>query len=352
MLPRMRREASIEVSKLLEASSESLQLMLLSDWGSLDRKIAHMRIQKPGLALSGFTKHTYPDRIQVLGLTEIDYLHSIPKEQAEAGLEAFCSKPICGLAITRGLDPPDILMDAARRHGVPVLRTSLMSSTFISRLTRRLEELLSPRATLHGVLIDVLGVGLLLIGRSGVGKSEAALDLILKGHRLVADDIVEVTVRPPDTVWGAALEMHQHHMEIRGMGILNITHLFGVAAVRDNKKVEVVVELSEVHEEDYDRLGTEQQMWPILGVDIPLARIPLRPGRNIASLIEVVARNQLLKYRGHDSAREFQEKINARIAASARGVKIPGTVVAPPRADVPVTVARGSSQAMPIPEVE
>ena len=261
-------------------------------------------------------------------------------------------KPICALAITRGLDPPDFLMDAARRHGVPVLRTSLMSSTFISRLVRRLEELLSPRATLHGVLIDVLGVGLLLIGRSGVGKSEAALDLILKGHRLVADDIVEVTVRAPDTVWGSALEMHQHHMEIRGMGILNITHLFGVAAVRDNKKIEVVVELSEIQEDDYDRLGTEQQVWPILGVDVPLARIPLRPGRNIASLIEVVARNQLLKYRGHDSAREFQEKINARIAASARGVAIRGTGTIPPRVDVPVAQPRQNSQAMPIPEVE
>lgn len=160
-------------------------------------------------------------------------------------------------------------------------------------------------------------------------------------------------MRPPDTVWGSALEMHQHHMEIRGMGILNITHLFGVAAVRDNKKIEVVVELSEVQEEDYDRLGTEQQVWPILGVDVPLARIPLRPGRNIASLIEVVARNQLLKYRGHDSAREFQEKINARIAASARGVNIRGTGTSTvPRPDVPVAAPRAVSQAMPIPEVE
>ena len=352
MLAAMRREASIEVSKLLEASSETLQLTLLSDWGSLDRKIAHMRIQKPGLALSGFVKHVYPDRIQVLGLTEIDYLVSIPREQAEAGLALYCQRPICALTITRGLDPPDFLMEAARRHGVPVLRTSLMSSVFISRLVRRLEELLSPRATLHGVLVDVLGVGLLLIGRSGVGKSEAALDLILKGHRLVADDIVEVTVRPPDTVWGSALEIHQHHMEIRGLGILNITHLFGVAAVRDNKKIEVVVELSEVQEDDYDRLGTEQNVWPILGVDVPLARIPLRPGRNIASLIEVVARNQLLKYRGHDSAREFQEKINARIAASARGVNIRGTGTGPPRPDVPVVQPRPASQAMPIPEVE
>jgi HPr kinase/phosphorylase len=226
-----------------------------------------------------------------------------------------------------------------------VLRSPLMSSVFIARLTRKLEDLLSPRATIHGVLVDVLGVGLLLIGRSGVGKSEAALDLVLKGHRLVADDIVEVTVRPPDTVWGAALEMHQHHMEIRGLGILNITHLFGVAAVRDNKKIEVVVELSEAHEEDYDRLGTEPQVWPILGVDVPLARIPLRPGRNIASLIEVVARNQVLKFRGHDSAREFQEKINARIAASARGMAVRGT-------DVPAPVPRATSGATPVPEVE
>jgi HPr kinase/phosphorylase len=189
-----------------------------------------------------------------------------------------------------------------------------MTSSFISRVTRRLEELLSPRANIHGVLVDVLGGGLLLIGRSGVGKSEAALDLVLRGHRLVADDVVEVTIRPPDTIWGAATQLHQHHMEIRGMGILNITHLFGVAAVRDNKKIEVVVELSDLHEDDYDRLGTENNTWPILGVDIPLVRIPLRAGRNISSLIEVVARNQILKFRGIDSAREFQEKIASHIA--------------------------------------
>ena len=232
-----------------------------------------------------------------------------------------------------------MLMEVARAHQTPVLRTTLMTSTFITRVTRRLEELLSPRASIHGVLLDILGVGVLLIGRSGVGKSEAALDLILKGHRLVADDLVEVTVRPPDTVWGAATELHQHHMEIRGMGILNITNLFGVAACRDNKKIEVVVELSEVQADDYDRLGTEGQVWPVLGVDIPLVRIPLRPGRNIASLIEVVARNQLLKVRGHDSAREFQAKVNARIAAQSE-------------AGVPEPLSGNSSQVISITEVE
>ncbi|MGB1013158.1 MAG: HPr(Ser) kinase/phosphatase [Nannocystaceae bacterium] len=312
----MPRDSTLEVRQLLAHSRQALQLELLSDWGELDRKITRPRIQKPGLALSGFVKHVFPDRVQVLGLTEIDYLRSIPPEQAAEGIDTFCSRGICAMVLTRGLEPPDLLMEGARRHGVPLMRTPLMSSTLINRLTRVLEDLLAPRQSIHGVLVDVLGVGLLLIGRSGVGKSEAALDLIMKGHRLVADDVVEVTVRHPDTVWGAATETHQHYMEIRGMGILNITHLFGVAAVRDTKKIEVVVELSDVQEDDYDRLGTEVEVWPVLGVDIPLAKIPLRPGRNIASLIEVVARNQILKFRGHDSAREFQDKINARIAAS------------------------------------
>jgi HPr kinase/phosphorylase len=219
----MRNQASVQVGRLLDGES-NLELGLLSDWGGLDRVITRPRIQKPGLALAGFVKHVYPDRIQVLGLTEIDYLLTISEAAARAGLESFLARNVCGLVLTRGLEPPELLMELAREHGVAVLRTPLLSSTFITRVTRRLEELLSPTASIHGVLVDVLGVGLLLIGRSGVGKSEAALDLVLKGHRLVADDVVEVTVRPPDTVWGAATELHQHHMEIRGMGILNITH--------------------------------------------------------------------------------------------------------------------------------
>ena len=338
----MRREVSVEVGQLL-GEGTGLQLVQLSSWGGLERRVTRPRIQKPGLALGGFTKHVYPDRVQVLGLTEIDYLVSTDHVQAVQGVRAYLAKDPCVLVLTRGLEPPELLMDAARDAGVPVLRSPLMSSTFISRLTRRLEELLAPTASIHGVLIDVLGVGVLLIGRSGVGKSEAALDLVLKGHRLVADDVVEVTVRPPDTVWGAATDLHQHHMEIRGMGILNITHLFGVAAVRDNKKIEVVVELSEVSEGDFDRLGTEGQVWPILGVDVPLVRIPLRPGRNIASLIEVVARNQLLKYRGHDSAREFQDKVNARINASSPHAMNDHT---------PEPLPAGVSGVIPISEVE
>ena len=339
----MRKEHSVEIGQLLaESNAANLELHLLSSWGGLQRKVTRPRIQKPGLALAGFTKHVYSDRVQVFGLTEVDYLLSVDLDLARGGLSAYLEKEPCGVIITRGLEPPPVLMEETKDRGIPLLRTTLMTSTFITRLTRKLEDLLSPTASIHGVLVDVFGVGVLLIGRSGVGKSEAALDLVLKGHRLVADDVVEVTVRPPDTVWGAATELHQHHMEIRGMGILNITHLFGVAAVRDNKKIEVVVELSEVDEGDYDRLGTEAQVWPILAVDVPLVRIPLRPGRNIASLIEVVARNQILKYRGHDSAREFQEKVNARIRASIEGQGI----------GAPEPVAPSSSSVITVTEVE
>lgn len=334
----MRRDATVEVSRLLDEASASLQLEVLSDWGGLDRLMTRPRIQKPGLALSGFVKHIYGDRLQVLGLTEVDYLLSLGEEAARAGVEKYCKRKLAAMTLTRGLEPPPPLMEVAKQYGIPVLRTPLMTSSFIARVTRRLEELLSPRANIHGVLVDVLGVGLVLIGRSGVGKSEAALDLVLRGHRLVADDVVEVTIRPPDTIWGAATQLHQHHMEIRGMGILNITHLFGVAAVRDAKKIEVVVELSDLHEDDYDRLGTENNTWPILGVDIPLVRIPLRAGRNISSLIEVVARNQLLKYRGIDSARQFQEKIANHIARTTGVVPpIPGHEAGAPLEPMPST---------------
>lgn len=310
----MRKEHSVEIADLLDKHGETLRLQLISDWGGLSRQVTKPRIQKPGLALSGFVKHIYDDRVQIFGLSEIDYLISTPAEQIEPGLRAYFAKDIPVIVTSRGLDAPPVLREGAREHGVPILRSALPTSALISGITRVLEDWLAPKSSIHGVLVDVLGVGCLLIGRSGVGKSEAALDLVMKGHRLVADDVVEASLRPPATIWGAATQLHQHHMEIRGMGILNITHLFGVAAVRDTKKIEVVVELSEADEEDYDRLGTEQAVWPVLGVDIPLVRIPLRPGRNIASLIEVVARNQLLKFRGHDSAREFQEKVAAHIA--------------------------------------
>lgn len=333
----MRKVTDIEVQTLLERYGETLRLNLVSDWGGLDRKISGARVHKAGLSLAGFVKHVQDDLLVVFGLTEIDFLLSLEPALARANLEAFCARKVPVIVLTRDLEAPPILLEICRQAGIAVASTPLLTAAFISGVSRVLEDWLALRASVHGVLIDVLGVGILLIGRSGVGKSEAALDLVLKGHRLVADDVVEVSLRPPQTIWGAATQVHQHHMEIRGMGVLNITHLFGVAAVRDAKKVEVVVELSDLEGQDYDRLGTERNVWPILGVEVPLVRIPLRPGRNIASLIEVVARNQLLKFRGHDSAREFQEKIAAHIQAQTAG---------------PTTKNEGTSGPNPLTELE
>jgi HPr kinase/phosphorylase len=182
---------------------------------------------------------------------------------------------------------------------------------FINRVTKWLEQRLSPTTSVHGVLIDALGVGILLLGKSGIGKSEAALELVLRGHRLVADDIVEIHKRPPDMIYGSGSEIIKHHMEIRGLGIINIKDLFGISAVRDQKKVELVVELVDWNdEEEYDRLGVEEQTHLILDVPLPMLRVPIRPGRHIGSIIEVAARNLLLKFQGKHSAREFQERLD------------------------------------------
>ena len=196
-----------------------------------------------------------------------------------------------------------------------LLSTPLMSSVLINRVSKLLETRLAPSTSIHGVLIDVFGVGILLLGKSGIGKSEAALDLVLKGHRLVADDIVEIRKRLPDNIFGSGSEIIKHHMEIRGLGIINIKDLFGISAVRDAKKIEVVIELVEWNEEEeYDRLGVEELRYAILDVAIPMLRVPIRPGRNITSIIEVAARNQLLKLQGKHSAREFQDRLNRAIA--------------------------------------
>ena len=312
----MRREQrSIDVGHLLEAAGEELAFTCLSDWGGLDREIAATGGSKSsGLALSGFVRHVYGDRVQVLGLTEIDYLMSCEPDSARAGLEQFCAKDISCMILTRGLEPPEVLMEVANAHGVlKVIQSTLMSSTMIGKLTRFRGGARAPgdhprgapRRARGGVAAQRSqrrrqergGAGADLEGApAGRGRRGAWLF----GHRTRSGARPRICTSTD--------------MEIRGMGILNITH-FGVGAVRDTKKVEVVVELSDLHEDDYDRLGmTESSTWPILGIDVPLVRI-LRAGRNIASLIEVVARNQLLKLRGHDSAREFQDMVSKKIAA-------------------------------------
>lgn len=309
----------LTIQELLSEKEAGLDLELLAGEAGLANRVLVPRIQKPGLALAGYTTNLHPDRIQVLGSTELSYLESLPTEKAEANLRRLCALGICCFIITKGQLPPGLLTLEAERQGIPLLRTHQQSSTFISLISRFLEERLLPSTTVHGVLVDVLGVGVLLLGKSGVGKSECALDLVLRGHRLVADDVVKVRLKLPAVLFGEGMDLLHYHMEIRGLGIINIKHLFGVAAIRERKKIDLAVELVEWEEgREYDRLGFEEQQYPLLGLEIPFLRIPVRPGRNITSIVEVAARNQLLKEMGYHSALEFQDRLEKRMAETAR----------------------------------
>jgi len=305
---------AIKVSRLLDDTDFGLRLTLIAGEAGLSRKLSSSRIQKPGLALAGFTEHLHPERVQVFGNTEISYLRTLSDAEQRKALTTFIQADLACLVVTKDLEPPQALIDACNRAGLSLMKTPLLSSAFIQQVQLFLEEELTESSSIHGVLMDVFGVGVLLLGKSGIGKSEIALDLVMRGHRLVADDIVEV-VRKKSGVYGAGNPIIKHHMEIRGLGIINIKDLFGVASVRDRKKIELVMELVEwdPHEE-YDRLGVEEKTMQIVGLDVPLSTVPVRPGRNMTTIIEVAARNHLLKLQGHHSAREFAERLNREIA--------------------------------------
>jgi len=314
---------SLTIEELLKDEEYGLGLHLIAGAQGLANRIRSSRLQKPGLALTGYTEYLHPDRVQVLGNTEISYLRQLDEEQAKANIDKLCSFPLCCIIITRGLEPPAYLKSAVERTGIPMIVTPLQSSTFISLITKFLEERLLPTTYIHGVLVDVLSVGVLLLGKSGIGKSECALDLVIRGHRLVADDIVYIKKKMPASLVGQAGETIHYHMEIRGLGIINIKDLFGVSSIREKKIIDMVLELVEwdpAHE--YDRLGIDDLVYTILGVDLPHLRIPVSPGRNLTSIIEVAARNFLLKGMGFHSAREFHEKLLARLEVRPLGAEV------------------------------
>ena len=311
---------AIRVGALLDDKKFDLRLTLLAGRQGLSRRVSSSRIQKPGLVLAGFTEYLHKERVQVFGNTEMSYLQTLPHDRAVDVLRSFFAADVACLVVTKGLDVPPEMVAAAEEAGVPILRTSHLSSTFIEGVQGYLEDILTAQTSMHGVLLDVFGVGILLLGKSGIGKSEIALDLVMRGHRLVADDIVDVKRRAPDSVQGAGSEIIKHHMEIRGLGIINIKDLFGVASIRERKKIEIVLELVEWDPTvEYDRLGVEEKKFRILDVEIPMLIVPVRPGRNMTTIVEVAARNHLLKLQGHHSAREFQDRLNRAIALAPGG---------------------------------
>ena len=304
----------LSIEDLLRDVEYGLDLTLVAGRSGLSKAVASHRIQKPGLALAGYMEHLHTDRIQILGNTEISFLRRLPDEAARRHLEELCSFPIVCFIVTMNQDVPESLVTAAEKAGIPLLRTSHLTANFISLLSKFLEDRLLPVTHVHGVLVDILGVGTLLLGKSGIGKSECALDLVFRGHRLVADDVVRIRRMMPATLVGTTTEALQFHMEIRGLGIINIKDLFGVSAIRERKVINLVIELVEWDpSHEHGRLGVDEEVFSILDVGLRYLKIPVSHGRNMTSIIEVAARDYLLKRMGRNSAREFEENLLERL---------------------------------------
>ena len=317
---------AVTVRGLLDARPESvgLSIELVAGAAGLQRKITSPYIQKTGLALAGFHEYLQAGRILLFGESEVRFLESLdPAMRREALAKCFNADLPC-LLVTGGADiAPEVILEG-ERAGVPILRTSVPTAAAIGKLTAVLEDRLAQRQIIHGVLIDILGLGVLIAGDSGIGKSECALDLVVRGHRLVADDTVEVRRRSESIVIGACPELTRHHMEVRGLGLINIRDLFGVASTRTSKRIELVVQLDRWDEgREYDRLGLDEASYDLLGLKVPLIRMPVATGRNLAILVEVAARNQLLRMRGINAARELVARLDESLANQAPRASAP-----------------------------
>lgn len=313
------RSPSLTAEILRSSSLEDLEMRVVAGESGFARAISWGRIQRPGLALAGFLPYIKPGRIQILGESELNYLDTMPEGVRSERIASICALPVAAFVITKGQTPPDDIVRECRLRKIPLLVSDRTTSVVIQSITRVLEDELAPTTTLHGVLVDVYGMGLLLLGESGIGKSECALDLVHRGHRLVADDAVEIRRYPNDALVGRAAEMIRYHMELRGIGIINIKHLFGVSAVRASKSIELVIELQRWDPvKKYDRLGLDGESYAILERERPLLRLPVASGRNLALLVEIAARNELLKSQGYDAAKEFARRVDEEIARNAQ----------------------------------
>jgi HPr kinase/phosphorylase len=289
----------------------SLDLCCIGGRKGLTREISVPYLNRPGLALSGFFDSFAYDRLQVYGQGEVAYLKKLEADGNVDTIREMFNYSIPCCIFTHKLEPDANFFREAEGAQCPILQTSLPTAEFSSRITRVLSDLFAPRQSIHGVLAEVYGLGILILGDSGVGKSETTLELIKLGHRLVADDVVEIRCFAGNILMGqGANKIIAHHMEIRGLGIINVTHLFGVGAIRDKKQIQLVVKLEEWDsKKNYDRIGTEEQFMEILGVRVPKLEIPVKPGRNIPVIIETAAMNERLKKMGYNAAREFNKNI-------------------------------------------
>jgi HPr kinase/phosphorylase len=309
----MSQSPGVAVGALLHGRPDGsgMTLDLLAGASGLDRRITSPYVQKTGLALAGFDEYLRSGRVLIFGESEIRFLESLSADERLSALQAALRRDFPCILITGGFAPPAELPLEAERAGVPVLQTRTVTPTAIARLSAFLADALAERTVVHAVLLDVLGLGVLLTGESGIGKSECALDLIVRGHRLVADDTVDVKRRTDTVLIGSCPDLTRHHMELRGLGIINVRELFGISSTRASKRIELAVHLERWEPgREYERLGLDDAFYELLDVKVPLIRMPVAPGRNIAILVEVAARNQLLRARGHHAARLLVERLN------------------------------------------
>lgn len=304
------RKQSIPVSQLYDRLKEDLEIEVLAGFQGTGRQMLNADVNRPGLALSGYLEYFANDRIQILGNTEIHYMETQSSSILGERLASMFSFEIPAFVLSRNLYPRNIFLDLCNRWGVPVMRSALSTDEVISRMIIFLAEEFAPQTTVHGTAIDCYGVGCLIVGKPGIGKSETALELVERSHRLVADDVVAIKRHSEDQLFAETNPVIEHHMEIRGLGIIDLKSIFGVGAVRNTMRVGLVVELEEWRDDaNYDRTGLEDEHVDILGVKLPLLRVPIRPGRNIAILIEVAALNHRMKELGINPAEQFNKRI-------------------------------------------
>lgn len=301
----------VRVRELLDDAAEPFALRLAGGASGCDRGIAEPRLQQPGLALAGYVLQLHPDRVQVLGNSELAYLASLAPEEAETALRRVLGAPVACVVVTNDAPVPPVLVGLADEYGVPVLATPVRTGVFIPLVTAWLEERLAPVASLHANLVEVCGLGVLILGRSGIGKSEVSLDLVTRGHRHVADDLVLVRRLAPSVLRGWPSPVVGPRMEIRGLGVIDVGALFGRLATREAQEIDLAVELVE-WTEDVDRLGIDDATFAIHDVALPLVRLPVRPGRSLALLVETAVRDRVLRGRGTNAAADLVATVNRR----------------------------------------
>ncbi|BBI31093.1 HPr(Ser) kinase/phosphatase [Cohnella abietis] len=301
----------VRVSELVQ----QFHLEIVAGEDGLKRTIVTDDLNRPGLEMAGYFNYYPMDRAQMLGRTELAFLETLTSEERKDRMERLCHEETPCIIITRGLETPNELIEIANERHFPVLRSSVATTILLSRITNFLEKKLAPSATIHGVLVDVYGVGMLITGGSGIGKSETALELVKRGHRLIADDAVEIRQTSDNNLFGTAPDLIRHLLEIRGLGILNVMTLFGAGAVRNQTSISLVVKLENWQQDkQYDRLGLDEETTKIIETEVPLLTVPVRPGRNLAVILEVAAMNFRLKRMGYNAALQFTNKLTEAIS--------------------------------------